>query len=189
LKAQRTELEAQLRNLTKERDALSLASLSGDANATTAIEAIDRERQRLAGQVESINAGLRTLASRPKPQKQLTELLHLDRLKAALRSIVVERRENLAFSLSRPGTRRDADAFDYAEPVTVARELLQFAFPQVVTDDEGKRSQLVAERDADITRLAVALVEATELPPLPDAIARYVGSKGPPTIRELNPKR
>ena len=49
LKAQRTELEAQLRNLTKERDALSLASLSGDANATTAIEAIDRERQRLAG--------------------------------------------------------------------------------------------------------------------------------------------
>jgi hypothetical protein len=190
LKAQRRELENQLRTLTDERNKLSLASLSGDANAITAIEAIDRDRQRLASAVETLNAALRELASKPRLRK-LTELGDVERLKAHLRYEVSNRRENLVFNIERRQhestsghARREMVA--YCDPFTVAREAItpsvrrEVAYWDSHADAHGQEAarrqqqKLDAAREQEISRLAAELVEATKLPALPDAITRFM---------------
>jgi hypothetical protein len=193
LKTSRAEIESQLRTLTKERDGLSLASLSGDANATTAIESIDRDRQRLAGQVESINAALRELASKPRERK-LSEVGDVGRLIEHLRYEVNTGRENLIFNVENGNLRDDpghirGERLDGIEPLTIARRLLahQVREEPVFTDVQAsaaaheaaqrKRKQLADAREAEISRLADELVQAADIAPLPDALARYAEGK------------
>lgn len=193
LKASRAEIEAELRTLTQERNTLSLSAVSGDAQAATAIEAIDRDRQRLAGQVETINAALRELASKPRERK-LAEVGNLKRMQTMLTYEVTNGRENLAFNIQRNAFREEAgrvrgERLDGIAPLTIARKIIgtHIQREQVFWDShcstdayaaaQAQQKKLDEAREREITRLAAELVESVELPPLPDVIVRYQEGK------------
>jgi hypothetical protein len=177
-------------SLTSERAALALRAESGETTAVTAITSIDAERQQLAAQEETVSAAIASLKRQPRLRK-LSELGDVERLKAHLRYEVSNRRENLVFNIERRQhestsghARREMVA--YCDPFTVAREAItpsvrrEVAYWDSHADANGQEAarrqqqKLDAAREQEITRLATELVEATDLPALPDAITRFL---------------
>lgn len=69
LAQRRSGIEAELKELTDQRNHLALDALHGDGAAQSSIDSIDRERQKLAAQIETINAALGTLRTKEREQR------------------------------------------------------------------------------------------------------------------------
>lgn len=73
LRAKRSELEASLRALAKQREALAISSANGSPQAFAHIERIDKRRTKLAGELETIISALNQLG---KWQHALSHMRH-----------------------------------------------------------------------------------------------------------------
>jgi hypothetical protein len=189
------EAKRQREALDKERNGLALKSLSGDTKAATPIETIDGERSRLDARIETLDAAIGSLlpkqavtpvgAEQPdieKPKVRTLDDIGAPRLRKLLMLVVTERRESIVFNIRRHVFRDEHPAavaahLSNADPLTVARELIEPRVPRVIayrevhadnieaTDRQQRANDQV--RNSEIDRLARELVESTELPPMP----------------------
>lgn len=176
LKQRATAIKGEINALVAARSALSLAVIEQDAEAIQASAAIDTQRATLLAELEHVEAAIPEVQQRERANPSLP-WRDLDRLKHTLRATVVERRESLVFNLTQ-GSLRDnrpneiIGALRDVDPLTIAREICQPVVKHVVAYDGEDRARLTTERNKTIDKLANELVEATQLPPLPDAIAK-----------------
>lgn len=176
LKQRATAIKAEINALVAARSSLALAALQGDIFAIAAVASIDASRAQLSADLETVEAAIPEVQQRERFNPSLP-WRDVDRLKHTLRATVVERRESLVFNLTQ-GSLRDnrpneiIGALTNIDPLTIAREICQPIVKQVVAYEGEDRARLTAERNRTIDKLANELVEATQLPPLPDAIAK-----------------
>lgn len=189
LKQRATAIKAEIAALVAARSCNALAALQGDTEAIAAVASIDASRAALSAELETVEAAIPEVQERERANPALSPR-NLARLKHQLQLVVSERRENLIFNLTHGSLRDNREneivpAFAQIEPLAIARELVKASVKaeQIfwnhnasAAELEGarrKQSQADAERQRTIERLANDLVESTELPPLPDAIAKY----------------